>query len=458
MEIGANNSVNFNGNFDKSISEIIKGRAKKVDLEQKPDTVEFSDKNKKKFTLKRFVTHMAVFYAAAFALTALVSIGRDPAKAAKVLRGTSEIVNPAYKKGAELMQSLTSKTGPGYKVNFDDILQMFKPEKNSTKLGDALDEVEVLIQKQGLEPDEKVLGAISALRENLQKHTSELQSSFAKGERVSVYDKSREFENANKNVAGIIEKFLDDFRYDKMDFQARYSDEGKAIDELRKFFGFGLESAARPKQIIGECPKEILDTSQTLYHGTTAAGKVYKNGFTPYVSNQLSTAPRELGAGIYLTSDEQVAATFCRFKGNIIPIKLDSDTKVAFVDENIHRAYTVKALEFLTERIPKSALDALPADEKNAMIELLYQKAFIEAGFDAAYIPKGVQAGFNLFGGNINEAIGTNQSQIILFAPEKLEITSRGLKERIMDLGAKLKASFNVMKYAKEHPLIMLGI
>lgn len=241
MEIGANNSVNFNGNFDKSISEIIKGRAKKVDLEQKPDTVELSDKNKKKFTLKRFVTHMAVFYAAAFTLTALVSIGRDPAKAAKVLRGTSEIVNPAYKKGAELMQSLTSKTGPGYKVNFDDILQMFKPEKNSTKLGDALDEVEVLIQKQGLEPDEKVLGAISALRENLQKHTSELQSSFAKGERVSVYDKSREFENANKNVAGIIENFLMISDTIKWIFKQDIPMKAKQLTSLENSSGLGLK-------------------------------------------------------------------------------------------------------------------------------------------------------------------------------------------------------------------------
>jgi len=462
MEFGVNN-VNFSGKFDKTLHDIVKEKRQNVKLKQEPDSAEFSakknKKEEKKFTLKKFVKLVLAFYAAAFAATAIASVGRNPGKAAKVLRGTSEIVNPAYKKGSELLENLMSKSGESYKTSFDDILAMFKPEKNSTKLADFLDDVDDLIQKHAIEPDSKVTEAISNLRANLQKFTAEIQTSLAKGEDVSIYDKTGEFDAQNSKYGEVISDFLDDFRYNKMDFNARYSEEGKAVNKLGKNFSIFLRSAAEPKKIITECPKDILDTTQIFYHGTTNAGKVYKNGFSPYVSNQLSKAPRELGAGIYLTPDRQVAASFCQLKGNIIPVKLDGDAKVALVDETMHKAYTGKIAEFISERIPQAELEKLPGDEKNAMIELLCQKAFKEAGFDAAYIPKAVRAGgLNLFGADVNKMFGTKQSQLILFTPEKLEITPRTLKDRVADLGIKLKSAFNIMKYMKDNPLAGLGI
>ena len=426
--------------------------------EESKDVAEFSTKkDAKDKKLKQFAKYMLVSQAVTAAVVIAGSIGRNPAKAAKVLRGTSNIVQPAYNKGAELLDTLMAKTGD-FKTSFDDILNMFKPEKNSTKLADALDDVEALIKESGLEPDAKITDAISSLRENLNKFTGEIQEALSRGENVSIYDKTREFETSNSKMASIIEDFLDDFKYNKMDFKARYSTEGEAVSELGDIFGYRLSNAAAPKNIITECPKDVLDITQTFYHGTRNSGKVYKNGFTPYVSNQLTRAPRELGAGIYTTPDKRVAASFTQFAGNIIPVKLDADAKVAFMDENNYNNFANRILKFLNERMPQSALDALPKDEKNAMIELLYQKAFKDAGYDAVYIPKGVQAGLNLFGGNVNEMCGVNQSQLVIFSPEKLEISPRGLKERLLDVGTKFKALMQSIKYAKEHPLAGLGL
>ncbi len=457
MEFGVNNNVSFSGKLQNSGKTAEKGQV--VKLGQSPDSVELSGKkDKKKFKVKDFAKMSALFYAAAFAAGALISIGRDPAKAAKVLRGTSEIVNPAYKKGAELLEGLLAKQGENYATKFEDILAMFRSEKNSTVLADALDSVEDIIQKNALEPDSKVVEALSTLRKNLQKYVNEMQTSLASGEKVVVYDKSHEFETQNERTAEIIRDFLDDFRFNKMDYEARWSDEGKAIEELQNVFGYKLYSAVRPKGIISECPKDVLDVAQTMYHGTTQASKVYKNGFTPYVSKQIDKHARELGAGIYLTPDSKVAAHFAQIQGSIIPIKLDSGTKVALVDENTYKAFVGKTTDFITDRMTQAGFEALPKAERNAMLELLYQKAFKDAGFDAAYIPKGVQGGFNLFGGDINEAIGKNQSQLILFSPEKLEITSRAPKDRILDFVEKIKSFKNAMKYAIDNPLAMLGV
>lgn len=457
MDFSVNNQTAFGRLQNNSSVSNTKNKNNLSNKESK-DVAEFSTKkDTKNNKLKKFAKHMLIAQAAAAAVLIAISIGRNPAKAAKVLRGTSNIVQPAYNKGAELLDGLMAKAG-NFETSFDDILQMFKPEKNSTKLADALDDVEALIKKSGAEPDAKIMDAISSLRENLKKFTGEIQESLVKGESVSVYDKTREFEVSNSKTAGIIKDFLNDFRYDKMDFASRYSEEGNAVHELENTFGYKFSSAIKLKTIVPECPEDVLDITQTFYHGTTNSSKVYKNGFTPYVSNQLTRAPREIGAGVYTTPDKRVASSFAQFAGNIIPVKLDADAKVAFMDENNYRNFTYKIHEFLNERMSRSALDALPKDEKNAMMELLYQKAFKDAGYDAVYVPKGVHTGLNLFGGNINEMCGVNQSQLVIFSPEKLEIVSMGLKERLSDVGTKFKALMQSIKYVQDHPLAGLGI
>ena len=89
------------------------------------------------------------------------------------------------------------------------------------------------------------------------------------------------------------------------------------------------------------------------------------------------------------------------------------------------------------------------------MQESIIRHIFKEAGYDAVYSPKGLKTGggvFDFMNPNINDVIGTNQSQVAIFSPEKLEITSRSFKERLGDLKEKYSALKASMQYQKEHP------
>ena len=55
------------------------------------------------------------------------------------------------------------------------------------------------------------------------------------------------------------------------------------------------------------------------------------------------------------------------------------------------------------------------------------------------------------FSPDINEVLGRNQSQIVVFSPEKLEIVDRTLKERICDLKDKFSAIIAQLKYQRTH-------
>ena len=82
----------------------------------------------------------------------------------------------------------------------------------------------------------------------------------------------------------------------------------------------------------------------------------------------------------------------------------------------------------------------LPVEIQNATKECLIQKVFQKAGYDAAYLPKGVKSDgglSNLFNTDMNQVIGAKQRQVVIFTPEKLEIAPRTFKERVSDLKEK---------------------
>src|SRR5574344_36306 len=70
-----------------------------------------------------------------YALSALVSsaaavaymVGRNPAKAAKVLKGNSTM-EPAYKKAQEMIKEISEKQGE-FRTSYDDVLNVFKEPK-----------------------------------------------------------------------------------------------------------------------------------------------------------------------------------------------------------------------------------------------------------------------------------------------------------------------------------------
>lgn len=446
------NNLGYTGKLKTSKSNFFK-------REMQTDEVTLSNKEAKKAAKKenrkKAMKFLLVAQAISFATVAAVSIGRNPAKVAKVLQGTSEVVNPVYSKMQGTLDSLIQKSGGEYKVNYADLLKDITAPKNMTGLQDKLEDVQKLIEKQETPPSKEIQAAIESLKKKSAEFVDTVVEKRLKG---ADYDTIRNLEETfareNSANADIIGDYIYDI-YSKMNYGAEGRNE---INELSKAFGwrFNYSEMTGVKKCMMDCPEDIIGKGQTLFHGTQAPKKVYKNGFTPYVSNQLSRAPRELGAGIYVTPDVKVASHFSSIQGNIIPVKLAEDTKIAFVDEQSYKGITSKINEFLLERIPLNDINKMHSEEKNALMEILYQKIFQDSGYDAAYLPKGMQQGLNLFGGDINKVCGRPQSQVVIFNPEKLQITDRGLKDRIFDFKDKLVSMKKTLEYVHDNPLTAL--
>lgn len=208
------------------------------------------------------------------------------------------------------------------------------------------------------------------------------------------------------------------------------------------------------KKIMQDCPKEILPKDGIFYHGTHHSSKIYRKGFTPFASNQLKVMPREFGAAVYLTPDEKVAQNFKLFAGKIIPVKV-SDVKVGCVNIKNYNEVITKISSLVTsEMLEKSDSTykffknmIFNRKQTNALIELMVRNLFLENGYDGIYMTKGVISGtnalknFNIL--DINKILGMNQSQLVLFNPEKLNIVSRPFKKRVGDVFKGSKAFLN---------------
>lgn len=203
-----------------------------------------------------------------------------------------------------------------------------------------------------------------------------------------------------------------------------------------------------------ECPKDILPNDGIFYHGTRKADKIYKSGFTPFVSNQLNLYGRELGAGVYVAPNPRIAAAFSGLTGDIIPVKLTKDAKIALITEDIHAQFFKKTMELITERYPADEFNKLSREVRHATIECTFRNLFKHAGYDAAYIPKGVKGGglLNFILPDINKIIGVEQKQLVIFSPEKLEIVPRTFNQRVHDLKDKFDAFISAFKFGVQHP------
>ena len=82
------------------------------------------------------------------------AIGRNPAKAAKVLKGHSNITNEAYTQGNKLAEEIMNKQGE-FKTSFNDILAIFKKPECKTTLHESIKEAEQFFEKHKITPDKK---------------------------------------------------------------------------------------------------------------------------------------------------------------------------------------------------------------------------------------------------------------------------------------------------------------
>ncbi|MCM1265905.1 MAG: hypothetical protein NC200_06870 [Candidatus Gastranaerophilales bacterium] len=421
-------------------TETKKQEIKPNDTGLKNDKVEISKKNK----LKKVGLFAAATSLIGTTASLIYMIGRNPAKAAKVLRGNYKYANEAYAEGNRLAEELLQKKGE-FKTSLNEVLNIFQKPEHKTVLHQDIAEMEAFFAKHNIVPDKETDTAIKTLKQNLEQHCTNIEQDLLAGREVKMYERIDEFGIANKRDFSIIQEFI------------QKQNIGDSFDLSWKFSEYTAKNNTNLIPNIGECPAQVLPNNGVFYHGTMKQNKVYKEGFTPFASNQLENSCRELGAGVYLTPDVRVAAYFTNLVGSIIPVQLGKNSKIALITEESHKALSSLVDKLQIERMPKEELEKLPQDVKNALHECLFQKVIKEAGYDAAYIPKGVKAGGGLFGdifgGNINEAIGTNQSQLVVFSPEKIEVAPRGLKDRICDLKEKFSAMKSAIKYQQEHPL-----
>jgi len=415
----------------------VKGEIKPNDTCLKQDEVHFSTK-------KKVAIGAAITGALASAATLAVMIGRNPAKAAKVLKGHTNIANDVYKEGQKFADEIINKEG-NFKTTIDDVLKIFKAPEHQTGLHEDISTVEKLMKEQNIVPDEATQKAFKNIKLNLNKRCADVKEQMIAGKEKPDIDSGKRFYNENSEDFKTIEDFLHKQSSDDL------------YKSASKFSSYEAPYSIGMRPGVFECPNGVLPNNGVFFHGTRKAGKVYKNGFSPFASNQVETAGRELGAGVYITPDVGVASYFSGMFGDIIPVKLAQGSKVAMVTEGTHKAMFEVLSKFIEERMPAAEFSKLPKGVKNTTNECLMRNIFKKAGYDAAYTPKGYRAGGgllgNLFQADINQVIGRQQSQLAVFSPEKLEIAPRTFKERVCDLKDKFNSLKAMINYSKEHPL-----
>ena len=371
------------------------------------------------------------------------SIGRNPAKAAKALKGNENIVTQAYEQGQKIAEEIMTKEG-SFKTTIESVMQVFRKPPHKSNLSGKLEQLEKYIKEKNIPEDSALAKSVKKIKQNLDVHLSKQEQDLINGAEREL-DSGKKFIEQNKGDFEIISEHFNGAGFGTPEYSF--------LDNFRTYNIY--ESDVALIDHIRECPAGVLPNDGIFYHGTTKAGKVYQSGMTPFVSNQLESYPRELGAGIYTTPDARVAASFSGILGTILPVRLAEGSKIAMVSEDAYKYYNQSLSKYIAERMTPEEIEKLPKDVKNATMECLTRKMFQHAGYDAAYIPKGVKGG-GLFAGllnpNINEVIGANQSQVVVFSPEKLSVAPRSFKERVCDLKLKFEGLYAQLKWQHEHP------
>ena len=413
-----NIKINCNSNTFTSNSQLTKL------TEQTPDTVELSNKKAKK---KKVGIIIALSTLATSALALACMIGRNPAKAAKVLKGSSRVMDEVYVRGNKLADDIINQEGK-FNTSVDDLLKIFKKPEHKTKLHKDIVNLEDYIRQNNIAEDSDLVKAVKEFKGNYDKYITDVEKKLNNGEIIDEYALGNNFADNNKELIDRIRTNL------SLDYAGR-----------SKFYTYDVARSSKIKRYIAECPSDVLPSDGIFYHGTRKPKGIYKKGFTPFKSRQSGSFSRELGAGVYITPDSKVASYFSGLMGDIIPIKMQKGTKIAYLDEATFKEFHKRVNTFLSERISMEDFKKLPQEEQNAMVECIVNKIFTKAGYDAAYLPKGVKGGgiMAMIMPDINKVIGRNQQQVVVFNPENLEIVSRSFSERVCDIRDK----FNVLKH-----------
>ena len=179
---------------------------------------------------------------------------------------------------------------------------------------------------------------------------------------------------------------------------------------------------------ISAADKTLFADTPVFYHGTKHPGKIAKEGFkTKPKFLQNLFASRELGDGVYLTPDKDVAAFYAGFGGGIVKTTVNNLKAACVNNQQLHK-------------IVLSIKDALgDVNMEQAMTEL-----FKRNGYNAVYSDKGLSVG--LFGCPPDAIIGKPQRQLVVFNPKDISVLHQSFAQRAANIKQQVAMSFQKIK------------
>ena len=164
----------------------------------------------------------------------------------------------------------------------------------------------------------------------------------------------------------------------------------------------------------------ILEQGQTFYHGTGNASRIKKAGFSLLPSKyQAGVAPRELGEGVYMTPDKEVASYYAGINGSIIQANVELKN-VAVVNN------------YQQSKIPEVIRKVLGVNLSSTFsIEAIVKELFKRNGYDAIYSREALGTGFSADTKLIDKLSGGKQSQLVVLDAENIKIIDKTFKQRV---------------------------
>jgi len=261
---------------------------------------------------------------------------------------------------------------------------------------------------------------------DIQKAIAKIENEAKKNSITLGVDIDYHFESQFEKEISLIQKFLEE----KLSATAKLA--SKSQNAFEDFCLINNCSTSFNRQIIGDVPTGIISDSRIFYHGTSNSKSLYKEGFSLFKSNQIEKAPRELGEGIYLTPDKNVAAHFAGITGEIMHVKANI-RKTAMITSKNYDLLIREAQDLLR----KNGINYDGSPFSNASLELMIRKLLISAGYDSIYCSGGLAKGVGAI--NIDRFLGRNQSQLLILNPENAKIISKNFLQRITELLLQIK-------------------
>lgn len=248
----------------------------------------------------------------------------------------------------------------------------------------------------------------------------------------NVEDFGEKFKENNKKQIDIIEDYLDKLEvkmcgYDLpyKEFEANkesFKESRKTISKIRFFANEVFDIL--PKDIYNHkiipLADGILEQGQTFYHGTGKASRIKKAGFSLLPSKyQAGVAPRELGEGVYMTPDKEVAAYYAGINGSII-------------QANVELKNVAVANNYQQSKIPEVIRKVLGVNLSSTFsIEAIVKELFKRNGYDAIYSREALGTGFSADTKLIDKLSGGKQSQLVVLDAENIKIIDKTFKQRV---------------------------